>query len=66
MTTVAEPVKSRRVTGESGTRHQINTSLKYIGLTLLTLLWLLPIFAAFATSFRTMDEIAINGFWSIP
>lgn len=40
--------------------------LRYIGLTLLTLLWLLPVFAALITSFRTMDDITTRGFWSLP
>jgi multiple sugar transport system permease protein len=31
-----------------------------------TLTWLLPVFATMLTSFRTMDDITINGFWSIP
>jgi multiple sugar transport system permease protein len=39
---------------------------KYILLTLFTLTWLLPVFATLMTSFRTMDDITINGFWSIP
>ncbi|NWG15779.1 MAG: carbohydrate ABC transporter permease [Chloroflexi bacterium] len=38
----------------------------YIFLTVLTIVWLLPVIAAFITSFRTMDEISIQGFWSIP
>jgi multiple sugar transport system permease protein len=42
------------------------SGLKYFSLTALTLLWLLPIFAAFITSFRTMDDITLNGFWSLP
>lgn len=40
--------------------------LQYLGLILLTLLWLLPVFAAFITSFRTMDDITTRGFWSLP
>lgn len=63
MTTLAQ---TRRVTGATMTRQQIGAALKYISLTALTLLWLLPIFAALVTSFRTMDDISINGFWSIP
>jgi ABC-type glycerol-3-phosphate transport system permease component len=39
---------------------------KYILLTLFTLTWLLPVFATLMTSFRTMDDITIHGFWSIP
>ena len=31
---------------------------------LLTLIWLLPIFAAIFTSFRTQDDITARGFWS--
>ncbi len=42
------------------------TSLKYILLTLFALFWLLPVIASFVTSLRTMDDIALNGFWSIP
>jgi len=63
MTTV---VQTRRVTGEGAFQRQIGVALKYVGLTALTLLWLVPIFAALITSFRTMDDISINGFWSIP
>ncbi|MBP8291566.1 MAG: carbohydrate ABC transporter permease [Caldilineaceae bacterium] len=40
--------------------------LFYIALTAVTLVWLTPLFAAFVTSLRTMDDIAINGFWSWP
>lgn len=39
---------------------------KYIFLTMFTLTWLLPIAATVLTSFRTMDDITVNGFWSIP
>lgn len=38
----------------------------YVFLTIFTLLWLLPVIAAFVTSFRSMDDISKNGFWSIP
>lgn len=40
--------------------------LFYLTLTAVTLVWLTPVFAAFITSLRTMDDIAINGFWSWP
>jgi len=39
---------------------------KHLVLILFTLTWLLPIFAAVLTSFRTMDDITVHGFWSIP
>lgn len=38
----------------------------YAFLTIFTLIWLLPVIASFITSFRTMDDIATNGFWSLP
>ncbi|HZU86642.1 MAG TPA: carbohydrate ABC transporter permease [Anaerolineaceae bacterium] len=41
-------------------------SLKYILLTAFALFWLLPVIASFVTSLRTMDDITLNGFWSIP
>lgn len=40
--------------------------LKYVALILVVLLWLLPVIAAFLTSFRSMDDINANGFWSWP
>lgn len=39
---------------------------KIVLLSLFTLVWLVPVFAAFITSFRTMDDITVNGFWSWP
>jgi multiple sugar transport system permease protein len=52
--------------GVSPQRKRINTTIKYVLLTTLTLIWLLPMFASLITSFRTMDDISVNGFWSIP
>ena len=37
-----------------------------IALSLFVLVWLLPVFGAFLTAFRTMDDLSNNGFWSIP
>jgi multiple sugar transport system permease protein len=42
------------------------TLLTYVFLTVLAILWLIPIFAALITALRTMDDITISGFWSIP
>ncbi len=42
------------------------TALQLIALTSVTLLWLLPLFSSVLTSFRDMDDIRINGFWSLP
>jgi multiple sugar transport system permease protein len=41
-------------------------TLRYVFLVILTLIWLLPVFAAVTTAFRTMAEINANGLWSIP
>jgi multiple sugar transport system permease protein len=63
MTSIALPhttpqATSRRVNG--------GEIAKYVFLTALTLLWLLPIIAALVTSLRTMDDINQSGFWTIP
>jgi multiple sugar transport system permease protein len=47
-------------------RNRLTQALVYILLTLFTLLWLLPVIAALITSFRTMSDISVRGFWSIP
>ncbi len=38
----------------------------FIALLLFVIVWLLPVFGAFLTSIRTMDDIMNNGFWSLP
>lgn len=48
------------------TGKRARTALTYLVLTGLAILWLIPIFAALLTALRTMDDITINGFWSIP
>jgi multiple sugar transport system permease protein len=47
-------------------RRLSKTAITYIVLTVLAILWLIPIFAALLTAVRTMDDITLNGFWSIP
>jgi multiple sugar transport system permease protein len=59
-------IESKPVTGISQSQNRWGEALKYVGLTLLTVLWLLPVIAALITSFRTMDDITLNGFWSLP
>ncbi len=67
MTTAATTsVDTRSILRVSANRQRIGDSAKYVFLTVLTIIWLIPIFAALLTSFRTMDDITINGFWSIP
>lgn len=65
MATLAKPHAASRVS-PLATRKHLNSAAKYIALTLFTLTWLLPIFATLLTSVRTMDDITLHGFWSIP
>jgi multiple sugar transport system permease protein len=41
-------------------------SLGFIGLSLITLLWLVPFIQALLTSLRTFDDLLSNGFFSLP
>jgi len=60
------------VTSDTYENRRLNAQRKagkaalYVFLTVFTLLWLLPVIASFVTSFRTMDDISTNGFWSLP
>jgi multiple sugar transport system permease protein len=38
----------------------------YAVLALLAVVWLVPLLAAAVTSLRTMDDLTLNGFWSLP
>ncbi len=40
--------------------------LGYAALVMVTILWLVPVFSALITAFRTNDDILLNGFWSLP
>ncbi len=40
--------------------------LGYAVLVMVTILWLVPVFSALITAFRTNDDILLNGFWSLP
>jgi len=66
MATLARPQETSRVKSMAPSRDRFNHAAKYIFLTLLTLTWLLPVFATLLTSVRTMDDITLNGFWSVP
>jgi len=57
--------QSKAVSGPRSARI-LNDALKYTFLTALTLLWLVPVFSALLTSFRSMDEISRYGFFSLP
>ena len=44
-------------------RHRVTFGLLYLGLTVLSLMWLVPVMTAFMTSIRPLDEIR-NGWWN--
>ncbi|MFC1960800.1 carbohydrate ABC transporter permease [Chloroflexota bacterium] len=58
--------QAHRVSGASGGRQRVNQIIRYGGLTLLTILWLIPFLAAILTAFRTQADIIQYGFWTIP
>jgi multiple sugar transport system permease protein len=67
MATATSPYQeARHVSGQSASRRRFNQVFRFVVLTAITLIWLLPIIAALVTAFRTMDDISTNGFWSIP
>lgn len=67
MATVAQPASTPvPVSVERPGGQLTGEIIKYTFLTILTLLWLIPIIASIVTSFRTQDDISLNGFWSIP
>jgi len=69
MATVADTKQlagTQVVARPSQTGKRWGAAFKYVFLTALTILWLIPMLAALVTSFRTMDEMTINGFWSVP
>ena len=65
-TTEATFTQSRAVSGASKGMRIFQNFIKYLGIALLTLLWLLPVIAAVFTSFRTQDDITARGFWTRP
>lgn len=66
MATITRPGTAVRPADAVMRRRTIETAAKYVLLTLFTLTWLLPLLATILTSFRTMDDITLNGFWNIP
>ncbi len=62
MAAVTQSYEDRRRTAQ----RKAGQAVLYVFLTVFTLIWLLPVIAAFITSFRSMDDITINGFWSLP
>jgi multiple sugar transport system permease protein len=62
--TLLAPV--RATSSSLKTRRLVGQVLLVTAIALLTLLWLLPLFAALFTSFRTQDDITARGFWNWP
>jgi multiple sugar transport system permease protein len=67
MATVAQQTSAPIIVREGVSARERSLEIgKYVFLTILTLVWLVPLFASIITSFRTQDDISLNGFWSIP
>ncbi len=64
--TTSIQARERQLAGPVRPRNRTNEIAKFVLLTMFTLTWLLPNFATLLTSFRTMDDITVHGFWSIP
>ncbi len=47
-------------------KKKIRRAAIFTALLLFVLVWLLPVFGALLTSFRTMDDLMNNGFWRMP
>lgn len=60
-TYAAQAVSGKKKKGSSWLRIAL-----YIFLITFTLIYMSPFFSAIVTSVRTMDDISLNGFWSIP
>lgn len=58
------------ISQNTGHLKRLNTSftkiLIFIFLLGFILIWLLPVFGALLTAFRSIDDLTFNGFWSIP
>jgi len=65
-TTTATPTPIAYQQRSLAARRKASKALIYAFLTTFTMVWLLPVIAAFITSFRTMDDISKHGFWSLP
>lgn len=56
----------RAVTGKKKKGANWPRMVLYAFLIIFTLIYMSPLFSALITSVRTMDDISLNGFWSIP
>jgi multiple sugar transport system permease protein len=68
MTTAASPqeIPAKPAASIGTGRRTLSRILVYGGLILFTLIWIAPVYSTLITSVRTLDDIRINGFWSIP
>lgn len=59
-------VETRTVSGDTQYARMTKSTFKYVALSAVAILWLLPVIAALITSFRTMSDISTRGFWTLP
>ncbi len=45
---------------------RVKRTLLYAFLSVMTVIWLLPVFSSLVTAFRTMSDLQLHGFWSVP
>ena len=60
------PTKIVRPRSRAKSRQNLVKNLLFGFLLLFTIFYMMPFFGALITSVRTMDDITLNGFWSIP
>lgn len=62
--TNAATIKNTGTAGE--VQHSLVKPILFILMLSFVLVWLLPVFGAVLTAFRSMDDLTTNGFWAIP
>ena len=60
----AATLKKAAAAGE--VQHPLVKPALFVLMLSFVLVWLLPVFGAILTAFRSMDDLTTNGFWSIP
>ena len=63
---MAHSVTIQRPMRPGNVREQIVKTILLIFMIGFVLIWLLPVFGGILTAFRSMDDLVMNGFWSIP
>ncbi len=63
---MAQSTTMPRVQSAGSVQHPLVKPALFILMLTFVIVWLLPVFGALLTSFRTMDDLTANGFWSLP